>query len=205
MTNASMDVLSTVSIENVVTSATLETELSLDSLASDLHGAEYNVEQFPGIIYRSNNPRGTVLIFRSGKLVCTGASDLDTAHDVYTAFLEKLDELGVEHGSPDMEVQNIVGTGDLQHLLNLNAIAIGLGLEQTEYEPEQFPGLVYRMDDPDVVVLLFGSGRTVVTGARDDDEIREAIRRVQSELDDLSLLNTPRTSEDDHADQPSPE
>lgn len=194
MTGAPQEIRSTVSVENVVTSATLDSELSLDNLATDLPSAEYNVDQFPGIIYRSNNPRGTMLIFRSGKLVCTGSESLDVANDVYEHFLTELDDLGVDHDSPEMFVQNIVGTADLQHLLNLNAISIGLGLEKTEYEPEQFPGLVYRVDDPDVVVLLFGSGRMVVTGASDSDEIYAAVDRVYSELSDLVLLNEPRDS-----------
>lgn len=87
-----------------------------------------------------------------------------------------------------MEVQNIVSSASLKQSLNLNAIAIGLGLEQIEYEPEQFPGLVYRLDDPDVVVLLFGSGKLVITGAQDADDAQHALAHVEDRLTDLGLL-----------------
>jgi transcription initiation factor TFIID TATA-box-binding protein len=82
-----------------------------------------------------------------------------------------------------------VSSADLGESLNLNAIAIGLGLESVEYEPEQFPGLVYRLDDPDVVALLFGSGKMVITGAKTRDEAETALEQVVSQLSDLDLLN----------------
>jgi transcription initiation factor TFIID TATA-box-binding protein len=70
----------------------------------------------------------------------------------------------------------------------LNAIAIGLGLENIEYEPEQFPGLVYRISDPKVVVLLFGSGKLVVTGGRKPEDAANAVDQIVEELKNLSLL-----------------
>jgi transcription initiation factor TFIID TATA-box-binding protein len=110
-----------------------------------------------------------------------------------TAALEQvfdeLRDLGIEiAATPDIEIQNIVSSGDLDHVLNLNAIAIGLGLENVEYEPEQFPGLVYRLDDPDVVALLFGSGKFVVTGGKHLDDADDALRVIKDQLSDLGLL-----------------
>lgn len=89
---------------------------------------------------------------------------------------------------PEIVVQNIVSTADLGYPLNLNAIAIGLGLENIEYEPEQFPGLIYRIDDPDVVVLLFGSGKLVITGGRTTDDAGDAVTTVRTRLEELGLL-----------------
>lgn len=80
-------------------------------------------------------------------------------------------------------------SGDLGTELNLNAIAIGLGLEHVEYEPEQFPGLVYRVEDHDVVLLLFGSGKVVITGGKEPDEAHRALDAVREELDALGLLS----------------
>ncbi|MFO7832898.1 MAG: TATA-box-binding protein, partial [Halohasta sp.] len=89
---------------------------------------------------------------------------------------------------PEITVQNIVTSADLGTDLNLNAIAIGLGLENIEYEPEQFPGLVYRLDDPDVVALLFGSGKLVITGGKEPSDAEAAVDVITDRLDDLGLL-----------------
>jgi transcription initiation factor TFIID TATA-box-binding protein len=90
---------------------------------------------------------------------------------------------------PDVEVQNIVASSDLETKINLNAIAISLGLEKVEYEPEQFPGLVYRIDDPKVVVLLFGSGKLVCTGARKPEDVERAVEKITEELGAAGLLH----------------
>ena len=89
---------------------------------------------------------------------------------------------------PEITIQNIVATSDLGAELNLNAIAIGLGLENVEYEPEQFPGLVYRLQDPKVVVLIFGSGKLVCTGARKKTDAEDAVDKITAELSSLGLL-----------------
>jgi transcription initiation factor TFIID TATA-box-binding protein len=81
-------------------------------------------------------------------------------------------------------------SGDLGNQLNLNAVAIGLGLEQVEYEPEQFPGLIFRVDDPDVVALLFGSGRIVVTGAKSPEDGRNGMKTITTQLNELDLLES---------------
>lgn len=89
---------------------------------------------------------------------------------------------------PPIEVQNIVASVDFGNRLNLNAIAIGLELENIEYEPEQFPGLVYRLDESSVVVLLFGSGKAVVTGAKTTEDVTRATNAVETRLTDLGLV-----------------
>lgn len=91
-------------------------------------------------------------------------------------------------GDPEVIVQNIVSSADLGRNLNLNAIAIGFGLESIEYEPEQFPGLVYRLEEPSVVALLFGSGKLVVTGGKNVDDAEQALGVITERLEDLGLL-----------------
>jgi transcription initiation factor TFIID TATA-box-binding protein len=167
----------TINIENVVASTGIGQELDLESVAMDLTGAEYNPDQFPGLVYRTQDPKAAALIFRSGKIVCTGADS--TLRDL---------EIQVDE-DPDVVVQNIVTSADLGRDLNLNAMAIGLGLENIEYEPEQFPGLVYRLDNPDVVVLLFGSGKLVITGGKEPEDAKGAIEKVTSRLEELGLLD----------------
>ncbi|MCD2201582.1 TATA-box-binding protein [Halobacterium sp. KA-4] len=179
----------TIQVENVVASTTLGAELALEQLAADLPGAEYDPEEFPGVIYRLDDPTATTLIFDSGKAVCTGATTVDAVHKALSIVVEDLRELGIDIApDPAVDVQNIVFSASFDQSLNLNAIAIGLGLEAVEYEPEQFPGLVYRLEDPDVVVLLFGSGKLVTTGGRNPDHAHQALEAVHDRLTDLGLL-----------------
>jgi len=183
------DPKTTISIENVVASTGIDQELDLQSVAMDLEGADYDPEQFPGLVYRTQSPKSAALIFRSGKIVCTGANSTEAVHESLAIVFEKLRELQIPiEDDPEITVQNIVTSADLGTDLNLNAIAIGLGLENIEYEPEQFPGLVYRLDDPDVVALLFGSGKLVITGGKEPSDAEAAVDVITDRLDELGLL-----------------
>jgi transcription initiation factor TFIID TATA-box-binding protein len=185
-----MSVQHSISIENVVASTSIGQELDLDSVALDLDGVDYDPEQFPGLVYRTNDPEAAALVFRSGKIVCTGADSVDAVHQSIDIVFDVFTDLDIDvPDEPDVTVQNIVSSGDLGTRLNLNAIAIGLGLEHVEYEPEQFPGLVYRLEDHDVVLLLFGSGKVVITGGKYPDDAHRALDAVRKELDTLGLLS----------------
>jgi transcription initiation factor TFIID TATA-box-binding protein len=179
----------TVEVQNVVASTSIDQELDLQALAQDLEAVSYDPENFPGLVYRMQDPKAAALIFRSGKIVCTGAKSVDDVHTAIGRLFETLSELHIEvPEDPEITVQNIVSNADLGHSLNLNAIAIGFGLENIEYEPEQFPGLVYRVEDPKVVLLLFGSGKLVITGAKTVDDAIEALEDVVVRLDELGLM-----------------
>jgi transcription initiation factor TFIID TATA-box-binding protein len=185
-----MSIQQSISVENVVATTSIGRELNLNSLALDLDGVDYDPEQFPGVIYRTNDPEAAALIFRSGKIVCTGADSVDAAHESINIVSSMFSTLDIDMPDElDIAVQNIVSSGDLGTKLNLNAIAIGLGLEHVEYEPEQFPGLVYRLEEDDVVLLLFGSGKVVITGGKDPDDAHRALDTVRKELDTLGLLS----------------
>jgi transcription initiation factor TFIID TATA-box-binding protein len=178
-----------IKIENVVASTSLGEELDLQSIALALDGAEYEPEQFPGLIYRLKEPKTATLLFRSGKVVCTGAKSLDDVKVAISKVAKQVESAGIKITiEPVIEVQNIVASSDLEQEINLNAIAISLGLEKVEYEPEQFPGLVYRIDVPKVVVLLFGSGKLVCTGARKPSDVEEAVNKITEELRAAGLL-----------------
>lgn len=179
-----------IQIENVVASSGIEQELDLETLASDLVASDYDPDNFPGLVYRMQVPKAAALIFRSGKIVCTGANSVDNVRIALQRVFGELRDLGIPvTDSPDIEIQNIVSSADLGHTLNLNAIAIGLGLENIEYEPEQFPGLVYRLDEPSVVALLFGSGKLVITGGKQIEDADRALSRIEERLIDLGLLD----------------
>ena len=178
-----------ISIQNIVASTSLGIELDLNDLALKLNGAEYEPEAFPGLIFRLKNPKSAILIFRSGKLVCTGAKTLEQVGNAVSRTVDSIRQAGVPIAEkPEFVVQNIVASADLGHEINLNAIAVSLGLDRVEYEPEQFPGLVYRIDVPKVVVLLFGSGKLVCTGAKKEEDVAAAVEKITEELKAAGLL-----------------
>ncbi|MCX6651375.1 MAG: TATA-box-binding protein [Methanomassiliicoccales archaeon] len=184
-----MTYLAKIKIENVVASTTLGEELDLQSIALALDGAEYEPEQFPGLIYRLKDPKTATLLFRSGKVVCTGGRSLSQVEAAISKVVKQLEKAGIKiKATPKVVVQNIVASSDLGQEINLNAIAISLGLERVEYEPEQFPGLVYRIDEPKVVVLLFGSGKLVCTGAKVEEDAEVAVKKITEELKAAGLL-----------------
>jgi transcription initiation factor TFIID TATA-box-binding protein len=180
---------SSIKIENVVASTKLAEEFDLTVIESEFEGAEYNKQKFPGLVYRVSDPKAAFLVFTSGKVVCTGAKNVADVHTVIGNMAKKLNGIGIKTlDNPQITVQNIVASADLHTILNLNAIAIGLGLENIEYEPEQFPGLVYRIDVPKVVVLIFSSGKLVVTGGKSPEDCEKGVEVVRQQLDNMGLL-----------------
>ena len=178
-----------IKIENVVASTAIGAKLDLNQVISVFEGAEYNKERFPGVVYRTKSPKTASLIFGSGKIVCTGAKSIADVDVGLSKVFEKLREMGIQiMDKPEIKIQNIVASANLGRVLNLNAIAIGLGLENIEYEPEQFPGLVYRMSSPKVVMLLFGSGKIVITGGKKPEDAKVAVEKIVIELDGLGML-----------------
>jgi transcription initiation factor TFIID TATA-box-binding protein len=183
------DPMAKIRIENVVASTSLGQELDLQTIALALDGAEYEPETFPGLVYRLKEPKAATLLFRSGTVVCTGAKSLDNVKVAVAKVTQEMDKVGVKiKVEPKIEVQNIVASSDLGQEINLNAIAITLGLDRVEYEPEQFPGLVYRIDEPKVVLLLFGSGKMVCTGAKKPQDVEAAVLKITEELRAANLL-----------------
>ncbi len=180
-----------IKVQNIVASVTLGKSFDLDEICETLEGAEYEPEKFRGVIYKLRKPgiRTSVLLFGSGKMVCTGAKIEDEIYGTVEHLKKVLTENDIEVlDEPEIQIQNIVATTDLGGTLNLTSIAISLGLEKTEYEPEQFPGLVYRMNDPKLVMLFFGSGKVVCTGGKNIEDIEKGVQKVYEELTKTGLL-----------------
>jgi transcription initiation factor TFIID TATA-box-binding protein len=181
---------STIDIVNVVASTKLAEAFDLLKIEAELEGAEYNKKKFPGLVYRVRGPKAAFLIFTSGKIVCTGAKNVEDVRTVIINLAKTLKSIGFEkiNLEPEIHVQNIVASADLKTRLNINAIDLGLGLENVEYEPEQFPGLVYRIKQPKVVVLIFSSGKLVITGGKSPEDCEEGARIVRMQLENKGLL-----------------
>jgi len=179
-----------IKVQNIVASTTFAEKLDLDVIAQSLENTEYEPEQFPGLVYRLDDPKTATLLFTSGKANCTGAKNLEDVRKAVDTISEKLRKLGVKvYKNLEIVVQNIVATADLGGELNLNEVAMGLGLENVEYEPEQFPGLVYRVKEPRVVMLLFSSSKIVCTGGKNTEDVSTAVEKVSKKLTSMGLLH----------------
>jgi transcription initiation factor TFIID TATA-box-binding protein len=165
-------------VQNIVLSVTYEgVEFNLEKLAKSLEGARYDPEVFPGIAYKSEDPPASFLIFASGKMNCVGARSMADAKLAIKKLTKKLRKARIKVKSePKVEVQNIVASFDFGKEFDLERIA--RSYENTEYEPEVFPGLVFRLDDPKVVVLLFVSGKGVCAGAKGMKDIQRAAQKI---------------------------
>jgi len=183
MKNSIIDNVQEIHVSNIVTTTSISDKLDLNRIHRSVPNSEYDTKKFPGLIYRQNMPKTAILLFTSGKVVCTGAKTLNDAHMAISNVIEILSKFKISlNKNPNISVQNIVATSSLHAELNLNSIAISLGLENVEYEPEQFPGLVYRVFDPKAVILIFKSGEIVCTGAKTVEDITKAVNILKNEL-----------------------
>lgn len=142
-----------------------------------------------------DNPKVTALVFRSGRMVVTGAKSTPMLIRAVKKIIKMLLKYYVTISSkPRIQIQNIVASANIGSEVMLEKVAFLL--ENTMYEPEQFPGLIYRMSDPHVVLLIFSSGKMVITGAKSEDEVFLAVRNVYIKLRDLGCLRETKKEEE---------
>lgn len=181
------NVQDSIRIENVVASATLDQKIDLDAIVKVNPIVDYDPEKFPGLVYRLKRPKTAILIFRTGKMVCTGAKSSKEAKRAIKKVVRRLKKSGIIIISkPKIKIVNIVASGNLGGLIDLERSAYSLG--RTMYEPEQFPGLIYRVDDPKVVFLIFSSGKLVCTGATKEENVYETVRNLHQDLGQKDLI-----------------
>jgi transcription initiation factor TFIID TATA-box-binding protein len=176
-------------ISNIVGSLRLERELDLQALSSDLENTDYHLETYPSMIYRGVPYNSvSVLTPSSGRLAIVGAKIKEDLLTGTQHFLDALRDFGidVEKTVDDLTSQNIVSTIDLGVELDLAVVAVALELENTEYEPKQFPGLIYR-SFVNATVLIFTSGKCVITGAKTYSEVLEARDEVVNRLEEIGV------------------
>ncbi|MGP8070848.1 MAG: TATA-box-binding protein [Candidatus Bathyarchaeia archaeon] len=176
-----------INIENVVATGALHQNIDLNSIVRVFPGVEYRPEQFPGLVYRLKNPKATTLIFSSGKMVCTGAKSERQAHKAVMKVVDELKRGGIIILSkPEIQIQNMVASVGLGGHIDLEKVSYSL--KRTMYEPEQFPGLIYRMDNPKTVILIFATGKLVCTGAKKETEVHRSIAKLQDTLEEKGLI-----------------
>eukprot|EP01104_Vermistella_antarctica_P004926 TRINITY_DN15349_c0_g1_i1.p1 TRINITY_DN15349_c0_g1~~TRINITY_DN15349_c0_g1_i1.p1 ORF type:complete len:267 (-),score=46.58 TRINITY_DN15349_c0_g1_i1:172-972(-) len=164
-------------LQNVVSTVNLGTRLDLKKIALKARNAEYKPQRFPAVIVRIRKPQTTALIFASGKVVCTGARSEDMSRLAARKYARMIQKLDFPAKFMDFEVRNIVGSCDVKFPIRLEGLAYAHN-QFSSYEPELFPGLIYRMVQPKVVLLIFVSGKIVLTGARFREEIYQAFENI---------------------------
>ncbi|MBI2546295.1 TATA-box-binding protein [Candidatus Woesearchaeota archaeon] len=170
-----------IKVVNIVVSTSLKHDIPLEKMAATLSNTEYNPEQFPGLVIRIKEPKTSALIFSSGKIVCTGARSMDKVHESISKIIKSLEKIKVKITiKPEVKIQNIVASGSVGMDLNLNTLA--MKLDNTEYEPEQFPGLVYKLDEAKATFLLFSNGKVVCTGTKSEKEVEIALDKLIANL-----------------------
>ncbi len=176
-----------VSIVNVVATVKLGRDINLRRILEKIPQAEYDPRRFPGLVYRLDKPKTAILIFGSGNMVITGAKTEASVKKAVDKLIQQFEDKGIISGvKPQVKIENVVASGNLKGYIDLEGAAYEL--EFTIYEPEEFPGLIYRMDDPNVVILLFSSGKIVCTGARAENEVYEAVEKLQRRLEEANLI-----------------
>ena len=176
-----------ITIQNVVAVANINQKVDLNAVVKGYPDVEYRPEQFPGLVFRLKKPKTGTLIFSSGKMVCTGAKSGRESRRAIMKVAKMLKEGGIIILSkPDFKVVNIVASASLGGHVDLEKAVVTL--EKTMYEPEQFPGLIYRMDEPKVVILIFASGNLVVTGATKEQDVYGAVLKLHVSLEEQNLI-----------------
>jgi transcription initiation factor TFIID TATA-box-binding protein len=191
----------TYKIENCVATVTvsLTEKMDLNSVAQKFEDVEYNPERFPGLIMRLDKPKATVLVFSTGKMVITGLRVAADADKVVDKVIKRIQKCKISIANPEIIVQNIVASGDLNCAIDLNMAAVVM--EYTMYEPEVFPGLIFRMQEPYAVFLIFSTGKIVCTGAKTEEKVKESIKKLYGLVREYGVARDPNAEVDFDEDE----
>jgi transcription initiation factor TFIID TATA-box-binding protein len=176
-----------IDIQNVVSTGSMNQKVDLNAVLKGYPDADYHPEQFPGLVFRLKKPKTATLIFSTGKMVCTGARSGAESRKAIMKVVKELKKGGlIILGKPSFKVVNIVASASLGGKVDLEQVVVRT--RQTMYEPEQFPGLIYRMDEPKVVILVFASGNLVITGAKEEQDVYDAVHKLHESLEQQNLI-----------------
>lgn len=183
-----------IKIQNIVASAALNQRISLKAIVEKFPHAEYSPKVFPGLVFRLKKPKTATLIFETGKMVCTGAKSEKEAIQAVNKVTKELKNHGIKIvNKPEIKIQNIVASAELNGEIDLENVVYKL--KRVMYEPEQFPGAVFRMDEPKVVFLIFSAGKLVCVGAKKEQDVYDAVNKLQVILEENELIFYPEVKE----------
>lgn len=173
-------------IQNVVASVSFDEEIDLEKVSAAFRDVE-SKDNFPGLVLRLKKPKATILLFKSGKMVLTGLKRREDAPVVVQKIFKRLADIDIKvETQPNISIQNIVASGDLGKMIDLDSAATCLN--NAIYEPEVFPGLILRREDPKACFLIFSSGKIVCTGMKEKKDIIMVVKELATTLKKMDLL-----------------
>jgi transcription initiation factor TFIID TATA-box-binding protein len=178
-----------VRIDNIVAYAKISESFEIEKLAEMITDFEYKPEEFNGVTFRLDFPKAAVLILNNGKVFCTGVKTIEDAKSSIHKAIEKIKAANINiETNPNIDIQNIVASTDVGRELHLISISKGLIMDHVNYKPEEFPGLIYKIDNLGAVVIVFSSGRIVTTGTRTIESASKAIELMKEKLTSIGAL-----------------
>jgi transcription initiation factor TFIID TATA-box-binding protein len=176
-----------IEIVNIAASGDLGREIDIQRLVEDIEipVANYDPDFNASFLRFDEEASELVILYTSGKYILRGGDSYDSMETLHNRFVELLGDVGIDVDDVQYEIKNVVCVADLERNVDLNQLAILLGMEAVEYEPEQFPGLVYRPTDSPCVLLIFSTGKVVVTGGRSKEDAERSFASLQSDLSGL--------------------
>lgn len=170
------------SIVNVVGGGSIGREMDLSQTAQDFpeNRVEYDPSSVGAVVIRYEDPKATVMLYSSGTYSLAGAQSIEGAKNANQMFISDLEQMIQSHlSNKTFEIRYLVATADLCLQINLNEVMVQLGIEETEYEPEQFPALFYRPADVQWFYSIFGSGKVVINGCQSEEQLKQAYTEIK--------------------------
>lgn len=178
-----------IKIENIVAYAQASDLLDIELLSEKFSGASYNPAEFNGLSVKYDEDKIALIVLGTGKIICTGAKTLEDAEKFIKKVADRIKKIGfsIKKGYK-LEIENVIVTTDFNKEMHLSSISNGLILQHVEYKPDDFPGLIYRMDDLCAVLILFSTGKLVCTGAKSIEDATKAVKMMEEKLSSIGAL-----------------
>ena len=170
-------------IVKLVASSAIGDGLDLYNLATAIPEVEYEPEQFPGAILKISEPKVSLLLFKNGKIIVSGAScekDIKTAIKKAMKIISEVQKDVKMKARISYKIVNLVATSSLNRQIDLFSAAVSL--DNIEYEPEQFPGAIVRLFDPKLTMLLFKNGKLICAGAKSEEDIEKGLKKLKKKI-----------------------
>ena len=181
--------MTNITIENIIANAKVADELDIHRIAEKVPGFMYDPTEFLGLTLKLDKPNVAILLLPNGKVICTGAKKIEDIEYSLKEVVNRIKSIGVKTKTKtDIEIQNIVASFELEKELNLSIISKGLMLENTSYEPDQFPGLVYNIEELGAILLIFSTGKIICTGVKNFEDASKAIEIIKDKISSISAL-----------------
>lgn len=171
-------------VVNTVINTNIGINWSLPDIAEIL-GVEYDKGRFDGVVYRTKEPKFTTIFLKNGNVVAniTNTEYIDVWRNEFIRLLGIMDIHIPDPEKIHTKIQNIVAAADLGQGVNLESVALLLGLENVEYNPESFAGMNFRIPELNATLIIFSSGKVNIVGTKKDGDAKLAFERLKMILD----------------------